>query len=329
MPLGKKSAKKKAASVGRGNPAPAPAALDGAVAGAAGEAAPAAVDGEQHAQHGAAPIEREEHGACAAAATEAAAEAAAAPAGGLTAAREGHQAEESQGGPGRARGRAMATGHGTEGSLLRHAREAAAAARQLVELGSDRLLAAGYPHRARPRAAPPGAAVEESDQADVVVPTLIRELNAATALLGVCLSALEAERAEALELETLLAAANEGMSAALARIEALEGAGAGADAEPAGSAPDRRAALESEVTLCRTPQGSGAQRAAAVPGAAGAGGRGGRAGGMDASTQTVEMPGAATEIQRMLRGMQARRDVQVTDACVHVYCMYTVYHIHV
>jgi hypothetical protein len=171
--------------------------------------------------------------------------------------------------------------------VLRAAHEAAAAARQLVELGSDRLLSSGFPHRARPRSQPKprGAGAADGSPVDLVVAELIRELNAATALLGTCLSALDAERQAAQNLEALLEAANEGMRVALARIEALEGA----DADAAQAGATDRATLTSEVAMCRP---LGEQE------------------GVDASTQTIEMSGAATDIQRMLRGMRARRDVQ-------------------
>jgi hypothetical protein len=109
--------------------------------------------------------------------------------------------------------------------MLREAQEAAEAARTLQGIVIARLKVAGYmvsadakdgdvreTWRRRPTA---------GSTAEPVVLMLVRELNASTALLSSCIEAVQSERQAAIQLQTLLAAANDEMHRALLHIEAL------------------------------------------------------------------------------------------------------------
>ena len=156
-------------------------------------------------------------------------------------------------------------------------------ARKLIAAGTERLVAAGYN-------------VETASKWQVASP--VDGLRALAAFTATCLAAFESERRAALELQGLLAAANDKMLAALQHIETLEEGGE--ESALSSHSALRIEALEPEPTLSESAgRGRGMGRTHPL-------GRGCQCA-VDASTQTRELSDAATRIQRMARGMQARR----------------------
>ena len=213
--------------------------------------------------------------------------------------------------------------------LLHAAQKAAESARQLHSTCAERLVAANHADRhlttgmLSPSRLGPGASAEQ------IVVTLIRELNAVTALLSSCMSAVEREQAEKEEMRALVAAASDETQRALLRIESLEHECAMAAVAQERTIQQHRT-RDTLAHALRTPLSRGRAdvdpndltmplpvRPACSPSTSSSmwaheaaeavrqlRGELHQGQGVEVGTQTHEVSAAVVEIQRMLRGMQ-------------------------